>query len=55
MNNSQIAIPSILKVGNGTLKDIGNDIRSGGMDKAQIIAGIGGGKVIAAEGVWIRG
>ena len=41
MNSSQIAIPSILKVGNGTLKDIGSDIRSGGMDKAVIYFGNG--------------
>ena len=41
MNNAHIAIPSILKVGKGALKNIGNDIRSGGMDKAVIYFGNG--------------
>ena len=41
MNNSQIAIPSILKVGKGTLKDLGTCIRTGGMDKAVIYFGNG--------------
>lgn len=41
MSNSHIAIPSILKVGKGTLKNLGNYIRSGDMDKAVIYFGNG--------------
>lgn len=41
MNNSHIAIPSILKVGKGTLKSLGSYISSGGMDKAVIYFGNG--------------
>ena len=41
MNGSHIAIPSLLKVGKGTLKEIGNSIRQGGMDRAVIYFGNG--------------
>lgn len=41
MNNTHIAIPSILKVGKGALKNLGNDIKSGGMDKAVVYFGNG--------------
>lgn len=41
MNNSHIAIPSVLKVGKGAMKNLGNVIRSGGMDKAVIYFGNG--------------
>lgn len=41
MNGSHIAIPSILKVGKGALKEIGNSIRSGGMNRAVIYFGNG--------------
>lgn len=41
MNNSHIAIPSILKVGKGTLKNLGNYIKAGDMDKAVIYFGNG--------------
>lgn len=39
MNNSQIAIPSLLKVGKGALKNLGNYIRADGMAKAVIYFG----------------
>lgn len=41
MNNSHIAIPSILKVGKGALKNLGNYIKAGDMDKAVIYFGNG--------------
>ena len=41
MNSSHIAIPSILNVGKGTLKKIGNHIRSGGLEKAVVYFGNG--------------
>lgn len=41
MSGSHIAIPSILKVGKGTLKEIGSSIRAGGMDRAVIYFGNG--------------
>ena len=41
MNNSHIAIPSILKVGKGALKNLGSYIKSGDMDKAVIYFGNG--------------
>ncbi len=41
MNNSQIAIPSLLKVGKGALKNLGNYISADGMDKAVIYFGNG--------------
>lgn len=41
MNNGQIAIPVILKVGKGALEEIGNYINSNGMDKAVIYFGNG--------------
>lgn len=41
MNNNHIAIPAILKVGKGALKNLGGDIRSSGMDKAVIYFGNG--------------
>ena len=41
MNGSHIAIPSLLKVGKGTLKEIGSSIRQGGMDRAVIYFGNG--------------
>lgn len=41
MSGSHIAIPSILKVGKGTLKEIGSSIRLGGMDRAVIYFGNG--------------
>ena len=39
MDSSHIAIPSLLKVGKGTLKNLGDYIRSGGMDRAVIYFG----------------
>ena len=41
MNNSHIAIPSVLKVGKGALKNLGNYIKAGDMDKAVIYFGNG--------------
>ena len=41
MNSSHIAIPSILKVGKGALKNIGSYIKSGGLEKAVIYFGNG--------------
>lgn len=41
MNNSHIAIPSVLKVGKGALKNLGNYIKVGDMDKAVIYFGNG--------------
>ena len=41
MSGSHIAIPTILKVGKGVLKNIGAYIKSGGMDKAVIYFGNG--------------
>lgn len=41
MSGSHIAIPSLLKVGKGTLKEIGSSIRQGGMDRAVIYFGNG--------------
>ena len=41
MSASHIAIPTILKVGKGVLKNIGAYIKSGGMDKAVIYFGNG--------------
>lgn len=41
MNNGHIAIPVILKVGKGTLTEIGSYISAGGMDKAVIYFGNG--------------
>lgn len=41
MNSSHIAIPSILNVGKGTLKKIGNHIRSEGLEKAVVYFGNG--------------
>ena len=41
MNNQHIAIPSVLKVGKGTLTELGSCIREGGMDKAVIYFGNG--------------
>lgn len=41
MNNSHIAIPSMLKVGKGALKNLGSYIKAGDMDKAVIYFGNG--------------
>ncbi len=41
MNSNRIAIPVILKVGKGTLQEIGSSISAGGMDKAVVYFGNG--------------
>lgn len=41
MSSGYIAIPTILKIGKGVLKDIGSLLRAGGMDKAVIYFGNG--------------
>ena len=39
MSSSHIAIPTILKVGKGTLKNLGSYIKAGGMENAVIYFG----------------
>ncbi len=41
MAGSHIAIPTILKIGKGTLKDVGKYIKSSGMENAVIYFGNG--------------